>query len=70
MHQVPLELWRLGSASHMAASDTTWVAVQEFKAAYLDVQLTDELFLGEKGNVIDSFVGQVYHIRKAQPNKE
>jgi hypothetical protein len=54
----------------MAASDMTWVAVQEFKAAYLDVQLTDELFLGEKGNVIDSFVGQVYHIRKAQPNKE
>jgi hypothetical protein len=52
------------------ASDTTWVAVQEFNAAYPDVQLMDELFLGEEGNIIDSFVGQFYRTRKAQPNKE
>jgi hypothetical protein len=34
--------------------------VEDFKVAYPDIQLEDELFLGEEGNVVDSFVGKVY----------
>jgi transcriptional regulator GlxA family with amidase domain len=48
--------------------DTTWEKVDEFKKAYPEVQLGDELFLGEEGNVIDSFVGKVYHRRRQVQN--
>ena len=33
-------------------------------AAYPDFQLEDALFLGEGGNVIDTFVGKVYQHRR------
>ena len=46
------------------AADATWEQLQEFKKSYPEVQLEDELFLGEGGNVIDSFVGQKYHRRR------
>jgi hypothetical protein len=52
------------------SSDTTWETVHDFKAAYPDVQLADELFLGGEGNAVNSFVGQVYRRRKAQLKKE
>jgi len=38
----------------------------EFKSAYPSVQLEDALFVGEGGNVIDSFVGRKYYRRKKQ----
>ena len=47
------------------AADATWVTVQEFKASYPDFQLEDELFVGQEGNVIDSFIGRTYHRRRA-----
>jgi hypothetical protein len=43
-----------------APTDTTWEKVDDFKQEYPEVQLEDDLFLGEEGNVIDSFVGKVY----------
>jgi hypothetical protein len=42
------------------ATDITWEKVEDFKVAYPDIQLEDELFLGEEGNVVDSFIGKVY----------
>jgi hypothetical protein len=45
------------------ATDTTWEKVEDFKVAYPDVQLGDELFLREEGNVVDSFIGKVYQRR-------
>jgi hypothetical protein len=50
------------------SADTTWEKVAEFKAAYPQVQLTDKLFLGGEGNVVDSFIGKVYHRRKLAAN--
>jgi hypothetical protein len=47
--------------------DATW-EVEEFKMTYLKVQLTDTLFVGEEGNVVDLFVGRAYLRRK--PVKE
>jgi transcriptional regulator GlxA family with amidase domain len=41
-------------------TDTTWEKVDDFKIAYPNTQLRDELFLEEGGNVVDSFVGKVY----------
>lgn len=32
----------------------------EFKSTYPSVPLVDQLFVGEGGNVIDSFVGKKY----------
>jgi hypothetical protein len=46
-----------------AASDTTWEKLDEFKKAYPEVQLEDELFVGEGGNVVDSFIDKVYQRR-------
>jgi hypothetical protein len=51
-----------------SSSDTTWEKFNDFKKAYPEVQLGDELFHGEGGNVVDSFVGQVY--RRRRQNKE
>jgi hypothetical protein len=47
-----------------AASDATWEKLEEFKRAYPEVQLEDELFVGEEGNVVDSFIGKVYQRKK------
>jgi hypothetical protein len=41
--------------------------VDDFKKAYPEVHLEDELFLKEEGNVVDSFVGKVY--RRKRLNK-
>jgi hypothetical protein len=46
-----------------AASDATWEKLDEFKKAYPKVQLEDELFVGEGGNVVDSFIDKVYQRR-------
>ena len=46
-----------------AASDATWELLSSFVADYPDFHLEDELFLGEGGNVTDSFVGRVYRRR-------
>jgi hypothetical protein len=46
------------------ASETTWEKVEAFKLAYPAIQLEDKLFLGEEGNVIDSFIGKTYQRRK------
>jgi hypothetical protein len=51
-----------------SSSDTTWEKLDDFKIAYPEVQLRDELFRGEGGNVVDSFAGQVY--RRRRQNKE
>ena len=49
-----------------APSDATWENLLEFKSAYPSVQLEDALFVGEGGNVVDSFVGRKYYRRKKQ----
>jgi len=46
-----------------AASEATWERLPVFVADYPDFHLEDELFLGEGGNVTDSFVGRVYRRR-------
>ncbi|XP_066333858.1 uncharacterized protein [Miscanthus floridulus] len=43
-----------------SATDATWEPLADFKERYPLFQLTDELFDGEEGNVVDSFVGQQY----------
>jgi hypothetical protein len=47
-------------------TSTTWEKVAEFKLACPEVQLTDDLFLGEGGNVVDSFIGKVYQRRRLE----
>jgi hypothetical protein len=58
----------LVSLQGQASTDTTWEKVDDFKQEYPEVQLGDDLFLGEGGNVSNSFVGKVYHRRVV--NKE
>jgi hypothetical protein len=41
-----------------------WEKVYAFQLAYPDIQLEDKLFLGEEGNVIDSFIGKAYQRRR------
>ena len=47
-----------------AEADTTWEDVEDFKNQFPDVELADDLFVGEGGNVIDAFVGKKYQRRK------
>ena len=49
-----------------SATDTTWEQLDDFAKTYPDIQLADELFVGEGGNVVDSFVGRTYQRRKCQ----
>jgi len=49
----------------LPAADATWEPIADFKERYPTFQLEDELFVGEKGNVVDSFVGGQYR-RKAR----
>jgi hypothetical protein len=42
----------------------TWEKVTDFKLAYPAVQVGDALFLGEGGNVVDSFIRKVYRRRR------
>lgn len=41
-------------------ADATWEVVEDFKDRYPAFQLTDELFDGEWGSVVDSLVGCQY----------
>ncbi|XP_012703602.1 WRKY transcription factor WRKY24-like [Setaria italica] len=41
-----------------STADATWTPVDDFKATYPSFQLEDDLFLGEGGNVVDSFYPQ------------
>jgi hypothetical protein len=43
-----------------AASDVLWEDLQEFKQRYPQVQLAGELFVGEGGSVVDSFLRRHY----------
>jgi hypothetical protein len=51
-------------------ADTTWEQVEDFKQQFPNVELADELFIGEGGNVVDAVVGLKYQrcpqIRKEQ----
>jgi len=42
------------------ASDCTWEKLDDFKEAYPEFQLEDELFRKEGGSVADAFVGITY----------
>jgi hypothetical protein len=41
-------------------ADTTWEQLEEFKRMFPEVELKDELFGDEGGNVVDAFVGRQY----------
>jgi hypothetical protein len=43
-----------------SAADATWEKLEDFKSLFPRVELTDELFVGEGGNVVDAFVGRQY----------
>ena len=45
-------------------ADTSWEEVEAFKRQYPHVALADELFVGEGGSVVDSFVGRHYARRQ------
>ena len=46
-----------------SAANATWEPVADFKERYPAFQLANELFVGEEGNVMDSFIGQQYRCR-------
>jgi transcriptional regulator GlxA family with amidase domain len=46
------------------STETTWEQVDTFKLNYPNIQLANELFLEEEGNVINAFVGKTYQRRK------
>ena len=50
------------------AADSTWEDIDDFKERYPTFQLTDELFVGEEGSVIDAFVGRQYR-RRPRPSR-
>ena len=52
----------------LSPAEASWEQLEEFKKSYPSFQLEDELFLGEGGNVVDSFVGRTYQRRRC-PNK-
>jgi hypothetical protein len=54
----------LVSWKDIPSSETTWEKVDVFKLSYPDIQLEDEMFFREGGNVIDAFVGKTYQRRK------
>jgi hypothetical protein len=45
-------------------ADMAWEQLEDFKQQYPHVELADELFVGEGGNVIDAFVGRQYQHRQ------
>jgi hypothetical protein len=53
-----------------SATNTPWEQLEEFKIQYLEVQLADELFVGEESNVIDAFLGRKYFRCKHHTAKE
>lgn len=50
--------------SGRSEAEATWEKVEEFKQRHPTVELADELFVGEGGNVIDSFLGKFYQRRR------
>lgn len=46
-----------------SATDTSWMPVSEFRQCYPQMQLKDELFLQEGGNVTDHYFGRQYQRR-------
>jgi hypothetical protein len=40
--------------------------MEDYKVSYPQVQLVNELFVGEGGNIIDSFIGKKYK-RRSRP---
>ena len=50
------------------AAEATWEPVKDFKERYTQFQLADELFVGEEGSVVDSFVGRQYRRRPRRPH--
>ena len=50
-----------------SVADATWEPVADFKERYPTFQLADELFVGEEGNVVDSFLGRHYRRRTRRP---
>jgi hypothetical protein len=44
-------------------SDASWEQMEDYKVSYPQVQLVNELFVGEGGNIIDSFIGKKYKWR-------
>jgi hypothetical protein len=53
-----------------AAANASWEQLEEFKQQYPHIQLADELFVEEGGNVIDSFLGRQYQRRRQSPVRE
>ena len=51
-----------------SAAEATWEPIAAFKERYPAFQLADELFVGEEGNVVDSFVGRSYRRRTKHPS--
>jgi hypothetical protein len=52
-----------------SATDATWEKVTDFKLSYPAIQLEDVMFLGEGGNIMDSFIGKVYQRRRRRNKK-
>ncbi|WVZ68636.1 hypothetical protein U9M48_017555 [Paspalum notatum var. saurae] len=48
------------------ASEATWEQLESFTTTYPEMQLADELFVGEGGSVVDAFVGRAYRRRKSK----
>jgi hypothetical protein len=43
-----------------SATGSTWEQIKDFKSLFPQVELADELFVDEGGNVVDTFVGRWY----------
>jgi hypothetical protein len=51
-------------------ADTTWEQLEDFKQQFPHVELIDELFVSEGGNVVDAFVGLKYRRRPRVQQEE
>jgi hypothetical protein len=53
-------VWELIKWQGHSEADTSWKQLEDFKRSYPKVELEDELFGGEGGNVINAFIGKQY----------
>jgi hypothetical protein len=51
------------------AGDATWEQLDQFKEAYPDFKLEDELFCQKGGSVMDSFFGKQFRRRNKEKDK-
>jgi hypothetical protein len=51
-------------------ADTTWEQLEDFKEQLPRGELVDELFAGEVGNVVDSFIGSKYQRRSKKEGQQ